>query len=248
MASSISEGYDDGSLPPPHTQDFASAMWQQRDLFPKLEIPWQLEYLCSMVALRGGCISEGQFDGMMPEGQLALYDDSYALGKLSWITAKDYKLPLSLLKRYFWHLASPTIPERQEALEAVKEGVFSRDVVQYAMDMPLHKRDVLGYIIGYIRKVGELRGDKKEPLDVIKVFASLLFKSSSNYNSRDNKMRIPPPIPEEVRFVQLLFRELDLDLISRKGARERTRVRSSSSAAPTKGLSFVGPPDAAAQV
>jgi hypothetical protein len=123
-ASSENAGYDDGSIPPPYSQDFATAMFEQRELFPKLEVPWQLDYLCSMVALRGGCVSVGQFDGMLPEGRLAEFDITYGLGKLSWITEKDFMIPLSLLKRYLWHQASPIVPERQEALDAVKVDVF----------------------------------------------------------------------------------------------------------------------------
>lgn len=56
--------YDDGSAPPNPSQDIASALWEQRERFPKLAVPWILEYLANQVALRGGGLSIGQFDAV----------------------------------------------------------------------------------------------------------------------------------------------------------------------------------------
>ncbi len=227
----VPEGYDDGSPPPPPSQDFATAMWEQRDKFPKLEVPWQLDYLCNQVALRGGCVSAGQLDPILGERKLAPYDITYACGNLSWVSEKDYMIPLSLLKRYLWHLPSSTIPDRQEALERVKEGSYSYEASQYVMDMPLHKRDVMGYLVSYIRKIGELRKNN-DLQDVFKVFAPLVFRTSSNFNSRDNKMRIPVAMAEEVRFLSNIVRDLDVAALVKKGARERSRM----SARPTASI------------
>lgn len=112
--------YDDGSPAPGPSQDFATAMFEQQAQFPKLDVPWILDYLAMQVILRGGAVKVGQLDDMLPEKKLAPYDITYACGNVSWITEKDYMIPLSLLKRYLWHLPSTIIPDRQEALELVK--------------------------------------------------------------------------------------------------------------------------------
>ena len=57
------------------------------------------------------------------------------------------------------------------------------------MDMPLHKRDVVCYLVTYIRKVAEIRG-ATDTQDLVRVFAPLIFRSSSNFSTRDNKMKV----------------------------------------------------------
>ncbi len=227
----VLESYDDGSPPPPPSQDFATAMWEQRDKFPKLQVPWQLDYLCNQIALRGGGVSVGQFDPILPERKLAPYDITFACGNLSWVSEKDYLIPLSLLKRYLWHMPSATIPDRQEALDKVKDGSYSYEASQYVMDMPLHKRDVVCYLVAYIRKIGEIRGSN-DMQDLVRVFAPLIFRSSSNFSTRDNKMKIPPAMAEEVRFVANILRDLDVQAVSKKGDRERARISSRPSTQP----------------
>lgn len=86
------------------------------------------------------------------------------------------------------------------------------------MHIPLHKRDVLGYLVGYVRKINELRTGAGDSYDIVKVFAPLIFRSSSNYNSRDNKMKIPKPLDDEIKFLQVLVHDLDVQEIHKKGS------------------------------
>lgn len=47
-------------------------------------------------------------------------------------------------------------------------------MVSYVMSMPLHKRDVLGYIVSYIRRIVEMRpANQKDAADITKVFGAL---------------------------------------------------------------------------
>ncbi len=93
------DAYDDGSPAPPPSQDIATAMWEQAEKFPKLEVPWVLDYLAMQVLLRQAAGGGGSaFDAMLGEKKLAPYDITYAPGNVSWIIEKDPLIPLSLLK------------------------------------------------------------------------------------------------------------------------------------------------------
>lgn len=157
---------------------------------------------------------------MLPEKKLAPYDVTYACGNVSWLNEKDYLIPLSLLKRYMWHMPSSIVPDRQEAL-ACREP---QEIISYANAITLHKRDVLAFVVGYIRTVGKLRGGEPKVADVEAVFAPLVLRSSSNYNSRDHKMKIPRALDDEIRFLHTLVRDWDLDSIAKQSEKERARL------------------------
>jgi hypothetical protein len=69
--------------------------------------------------------------------------------------------------------------------------------------------------------------EKRSP-DAIDSFAALMFHSSTQYKTTENKMNLPRPRLEEIEVCRMWVRELDVDGLLKQVSKERMRMNQAS--------------------
>ena len=205
-------------------------MEKQEEYSPSDTIPWGVKYLMERCELDGGRETPLIFSSQtqLAEEKLLPLSNLYQLGNLMWVKERNPFLTASLLRRFFWHLPEPFLPDKAKCVEMI-EKEQNEEVVKYLENLPPYRASTLVQLIRFLKKFGEDQAKTKMSLNQLcDSFASCLLRCSSNYQALSFKKTIPEATSEEKRFFYRVVQVANLEKLeskSREGIESLLKMR-----------------------